>query len=249
MALKKVLSILGLSLTCSLAGLALGVLYVRLFIPAPAMGWDAIADMLGGMMAGALLGLLTGAVLYRQLPQGQRIRAGLIATGVALVTFAGLIITAPKSTSTPPPTITRAFQPAFRLTIRVSHTEEILSRTPPNAQPLPFTEAQISSGKPVLLYKTWGPAFATCTTQPDSTDLALLVSHIEALEAAVGPLCQTPEDDLLLAASWRLAGTQGNQSIHAGCLDAQPAFLAATQAIEQMASRLCSTADDNGVTP
>ncbi|MEM8488463.1 MAG: hypothetical protein AAF564_23140 [Bacteroidota bacterium] len=226
---------------CGFAGISLGILYVRLFIPKPDMGWDGIADMLGGMMVGALLGLVAGSVLSRLLRPGKRVRAGLTAAGIGLLTFAGLIATAPKQETSPPLVVKQTFQPVFRFTMRVSHTEEILVNTPVNAQPLPFTEAQIASGKPVLFYKTWGPAFEECSAQPDEEDLNLIVLHIKALDAESGPLCRTPEEDLLIAASWRLDGVQGNQSIHAGCLDAKPAFRAASEAIEALAEKLCTT--------
>lgn len=247
--LKKAVAILGLMSACSIAGTSLGILYVRLFIPKPDMGWDGIANMLGGMTVGALLGLGTGIVLYRLLQPGKRILAGLSAIGVGLVTFAGLIVTAPNKETAPPPVIEQAFQPAFQLTIRVSHTEEILASIAENERPLPFTEAQIASGKPVFVYKTWGPDFDTCTAKPDTDDLELLVSRIRALDNAAGPLCRTPENDLLLAASWRLAGTQGNQSIHAGCLDTRPAFRATTEAIASLAVRLCHTSETTSAIP
>lgn len=224
---------------CGFAGIALGILYVRLFIPRPDMGWDGIADMLGGMMLGALLGLVAGVVLFRLLQPGRRIRASMTATGIGLLTFAGLIATAPKQAVSPAPAIKQAFQPAFRFSMRVSHAEEILANTPANAQPLPFTEAQIASGKPVLVYKTWGPDFAECNAQPDTADLEVLVAHILALDAASGSICSTPEEDLLIAASWRINGTQGNQSIEAGCLASKPAFRAASEALTGLAENLC----------
>ncbi len=96
----------GLLGSTTLVGTALGSLWVKLFVPRKAMGWDGIADALGGLMLGGLVGLLAGvilAVLLSRRAQVVGIVVGLVVTGGV---FAGLAATAPKreaANSSPPP--------------------------------------------------------------------------------------------------------------------------------------------------
>ena len=65
---KSLLMGLGFSVSSLLAGGLLGILYVKLFVPAKEMGWDGIADMLGGLMVGGAIGLFAGIYLAWKLP-------------------------------------------------------------------------------------------------------------------------------------------------------------------------------------
>jgi len=48
------LSVAALISCAVLAGAMLGGLYVKLFVPKTGMGWDQMADALGGLMVGGL---------------------------------------------------------------------------------------------------------------------------------------------------------------------------------------------------
>ncbi len=243
--LTKILTGFGLVSTCTFAGIALGLLFVRLFIPKKTMGWDGIADALGGVMIGALIGFVASLLLIKLLSLKQQGKGILIAALVSGITFAGLIATTPERVQTPAPTIKKAFQPTFRINMRVSHTDEILAAIPENDWPLPFVEAEVSSGKPEFIYKGWGPNFERCVATPTDADLMELVPHIKDINIEAGPFCRTPEDDLNLSASWHLAGESNNQAIQTGCLDERPAFRSMAEAIYTLASHLCNTKPGN----
>ncbi len=82
-----ILSATSLLLTSAFAGALGGGLFVRLFVPKTGMGWDQLADMLGGLMLGALIGLTTGALLSWSLPAPRR----WLATG-GMVLLTGLLL-------------------------------------------------------------------------------------------------------------------------------------------------------------
>ena len=236
----KILSGLALCVTSVLAGISLGLLYVRLFVPPKAMGWDGIADVLGGMMVGALLGLVAGIVLIRAFKPKKQLQTSGLSLVIAGLIFAGLVFTAPEQESSPPPTIKKSFQPFFRISMRVSHTQEILNTVRENERPFPFTEAEISTSKPVLEFTGWGPEYSQCIATPGESDLRALIPLLENAKAQAGPYCRTPEDDLNLAASWNLDGESGSQGFQVGCLAEKPAFLTLANTIAEMANRLCS---------
>lgn len=73
-----------LVLTSILGGALLGAVYVRFFVPRTGMGWDQLADALGGFMLGALLGFIVGFVAAGRLEA----RGRLIAAGAAVCVVA-----------------------------------------------------------------------------------------------------------------------------------------------------------------
>lgn len=73
-----------LTLAASFLGALVGVLFVRFFVPQTGMGWDRIADALGGLMLGASAGLLAGALLAWRLPARSRNRTAAAALVLCL---------------------------------------------------------------------------------------------------------------------------------------------------------------------
>ena len=71
----------------AVTGALLGLLFVALFVPKTGMGWDQMADALGGLMVGGVLGVVVGIVLAVALD----VRRKLIAAGVCIL-IAGLAI-------------------------------------------------------------------------------------------------------------------------------------------------------------
>ena len=96
---KRVISGVVLIASTLIAGAAFGILWVRLFIPRKAMGWDNLADFLGGMMVGALLGLVVGAVMVFLFSIRTQWMSIGIAVVVAILIFASLALTAPDNKS------------------------------------------------------------------------------------------------------------------------------------------------------
>ncbi|MEM7343946.1 MAG: hypothetical protein AAF485_06860 [Chloroflexota bacterium] len=222
-----------------IAGVALALLWVRLFVPPKAMGWDGLADFLGGIMVGTLLGVVVSVVIIALLS----IRVQWIWSGIAVVigglTFAGLVMTAPQREVSSEPVFKEPFRPAFVVRMKISQSQEILTTVPSDEQPLPFVEAEVWTGKPELIRVGWGPDFKRCVAAPSDDDLATLLPLVEAVIATAGPNCRTPEDDLSLSLRWNLENNPGTQALDAGCLPDQPEFVALTDAIGTLADRLC----------
>ncbi len=243
------LVITGLVLLVSnlIAGAALGLLWVKLFIPPKAMGWDGLADVLGGIMVGALLGLVVSALMVFLLS----IRVQWMWIGIAVVvgglTFAGLVITAPKREVSSEPILKEKFRPAFVVRMKVSQSQEILDAVPPGERPVSFVETEVWTGKPELIWVDWGSDFERCVVTPSNADLSTLLPLVQEVIATAAPNCRTPEDDLSLSVRWNLENNPGSQTLDAGCLPDQPEFVALTDAIGTLANRLCGAeAGSNG---
>lgn len=86
-----------LALTGAFLGALVGVLFVRFFVPQTGMGWDRIADALGGLMLGALAGLLAGALLAWRLEARSRNRTA--AAALVLCLLVVLVLRSLSSTS------------------------------------------------------------------------------------------------------------------------------------------------------
>lgn len=95
-----------------IAGAALGLLYVRLFVDLD-MGFGGVADALGGVMVGSLLGLILSIVMLFFLS----VRAQWIWIGITVViaglTFAGLSLTGQS-------TAVNNLQPLFAIKLNAS---------------------------------------------------------------------------------------------------------------------------------
>jgi hypothetical protein len=223
------------------AGTALGLLWVKLFVNVD-MGLGGVADVLGGMMAGALASLVVSALIVVLLT----LRVQWIWIGVAVVvgglTFAGLAITAPKREEpAPEPIVKQDFQPFFRVNMRINHTEEILDAIPADERPFPFTEAELFSGIPELIRVDWGPDYGRCVATPADADLEALLSHVQEVMTTDTSECRTPEDDLRLSVGWNVAGESDSQGLDAGCLPDEPEIVALADAIGTLADRLCES--------
>ena len=79
--------------SCVVTGAILGIVFVKLFVPKRGMGWDQIADALGGLMLGAALGLVLGVVLAIRLPPRRQLVAILIAVAIFGACWLGLYLT------------------------------------------------------------------------------------------------------------------------------------------------------------
>jgi MFS family permease len=242
--LKRIITGLVLLAINLIAGATLGGLWVKLFVPRKAMGWDGLADMLGGLMVGALLGgVVTVLLVFLLSVRWQWVWIG-GATVVAGLILTGLALTAPEREVSSEPILEKDFQPFFRATMRVTHTPEILEAVPPNERPFPFVEAEVFSGKPELIRMGWGPDFERCVATPSTADLEALLPYVQAASAAAGPFCRTPEDDLTVSVRWNVAGDSDGRGLDTGCLPDTPEFTALADAIDVLANQLCGSNGD-----
>ncbi len=82
-----------LVLSCLFAGAMLGLLWVKLFVPAKEMGWDGLADTLGGLMLGALIGVIAGTVMAWKFPLDVQLKGVAVALVIFCAIFLGLALT------------------------------------------------------------------------------------------------------------------------------------------------------------
>jgi Ca2+/Na+ antiporter len=75
------------------SGAVLGGLYVKLFVPRAAMGWDGIADALGGLMLGGLIGLVVSIVLASALTVKRRLQVSAVLLAVVVAVISWGVIT------------------------------------------------------------------------------------------------------------------------------------------------------------
>jgi len=97
-----------LLLTGLASGAVLGGLYVKLFVPRAAMGWDGIADALGGLMLGGLIGLVVSIVLASALTVKRRLQVSAVLLAVVVAVISWGVITheaKPKSEPEPEPMV------------------------------------------------------------------------------------------------------------------------------------------------
>ena len=136
---NNLLGVLGALLLTGFAailGALLGLLYVRLFVPKTGMGWDQLADVLGGLMLGGLIGLVAGAVGVALMAPRRRALAAAICAVLTVALIVGFSVTAPARTQPSPPVVREEpFDPWFNVQIHIGHTEEILALDLPHAEP------------------------------------------------------------------------------------------------------------------
>jgi hypothetical protein len=229
------------------AGGAIGLLWVRLFAAPAPTGWDAIADALGGVMLGGVIGLLIGAWMARGLPTRVRWEGTILAALLAVGTLVSLAVTAPQraataDTDTDQPTDQSgaAVEPvatAFRVNARLAHSRQRLAEVAPAERPLPFTESSLAPGADGYRSVGWGPAYAECTGEANPAETDAMLAALRELEA--DSYCRTPADDLVLAFSWSVDGRQGRQSMDAGCLETRVGFSRLVTALQSVGDRVC----------
>jgi hypothetical protein len=239
--LSGVLSALLLPLVAAVAGALAGGLYVRLFVPKTGMGWDQLADMLGGLMLGGLLGLVAGVALCFFLTARQRWAGAGLLLMLSLATVAVLFALREPRTPSEPVVREEPFRPWFRASIRVGHSEEILRAVEPGNEPIPFTEAEVSTGLPELVHVGWGPDFVRCRAEPTREELArlLLLVTAAAEEAKAGPCRTDNEADLGVGVGISLDGERTSARVDAECLPKRPALMALAEAVEEVATHSC----------
>jgi len=223
------------------SGALLGGLYVRVFVPPTGMGWDQIADALGGLMVGGTVGAAAGIALALGLSgRGRTFAAvGIIVLGVASV-FA---LRAMREERPAPEPVVREepFSPRYMVRMNVGRTDELLRGTLPEARPVPLTETTLFTATEGLDFVGWDDELLLCRAEVDRDDLAALVPRVRAAhaEAAAGH-CRTdnPDDDPV-SISVYFDGERRNATVQADCLAARPAMLALADGIADLADRIC----------
>ncbi len=98
----RILAKLLLVASTGLAGAVLGALYVRFFVPKTGMGWDQIADALGGVMIGGAIGLVAGFILSFRLTTRRSLLGVAAGLGLVAVIVVGLRLVNGRSTTSEP---------------------------------------------------------------------------------------------------------------------------------------------------
>ncbi len=228
-----------------LSGALLGGLFVRFFVPQTGMGWDRLADALGGLMVGGLLGIVAGAVLAALLSARRRMQAAAGFAALAVATFVVLAVTAPERPQPSAPVVREEpFRPFFVAKVGIGNSDAILLAVPEADRPFAFTEMEVRSGGPSLERVGWGPDLARCRAEPSRDDLAVLLPAVEAAAAeATGTICRTPrEDDLNLTFYASIDGERKSATVQGDCLAERPAMAELARALGDLAARLCAAA-------
>ncbi|MCG7908714.1 MAG: hypothetical protein JAY82_02955 [Candidatus Thiodiazotropha taylori] len=237
--LKRAISGVILLAVNLLAGAALGLLWVKLFLDVD-MGFGGIADTLGGAMVGMILALMvTGIAVFHLTPRTQGLWSG-IAGGVAVIVLAGLVITAPPRKVSNEPVIKTKFRPAFVLRMKTNRPRSELATLPAKQRQLPFTEAEVWTRSSKLIVVDWGPDFNACEVQASNEDFARLLPLLQQVVSIAGPACRTPEDDFSLNIQWNIENNSGHWNLDAGCIAQQQAIVSLVNAVGDLAGRLCS---------
>jgi len=228
--------------TGTVCGAALGGLFVKLFVPRAAMGWDGIANALGGLMIGALIGFAISVLLIFRLSLRRRLQVISIETAFVLAVIIGVRLTRESRPEPVPIVRQQSFKPVYRLRINVGHSEDVLRAVKPGEEPIPFTLLKLWTAIPELEHTGWGPDFPYCKVEPSREDLGLLVPLVEAAsEESRAGSCLTPQtDDLGVSFNIMLNGEKTGASIQEGCFSERPQLLALTEAVAGLAQRLCS---------
>lgn len=244
--LMRIIAGLALLVSNLIAGVGLGLLWVKLFIPAKQMGWDGLADVLGGIMVGGLLGIVvTVLAVFLVSIRVQWVWGG-IAVVIGGLAFAFLALTAPEREVAAEPIIEEKFRPAFVLRMSATQSQEILAEVPASERPFPFVEAEIWTGKPELNRVDWEVESERCVAKPAHADFATILPLVQEVIDAADPDCRTPEDDLRFRVRWNIENNPGNITLDAGCLPDQPETEALIEAVDTLAERLCMvTAEGN----
>ena len=229
----KLLAILLLVISGGFLGMTLGGLYVKWFVPKTGMGWDQLADLLGGLMVGGLLGITAGIGLFLFLPQRRRLVAGAAMAVGSILIVIGLVLTRPPATDASEPVIREtAFSPWYRVKFRTNHNDAVLRAASIDQRPLPFIEAELSTAGPSATYVGWD--FETVEGTPSREDLEALLPLVQAagLEATE-EICRTPnEADLTVTLLITLDGVSYRGTVQADCLADRPAMVALAESLE-----------------
>lgn len=212
-------------------GLLAGGFVATRLLPMTGMGWDQLADALGGFMVGTLAAVVLGAVLVWRLG----VKGRLIAAGLALIASGGMLFllkTVPKNVAAPepPPPPPPAFEPAFRIEVRTSPKDRVLQAAQP---PIPWSSISVLSENRSLSYRTWG-------RDPDLCVAGFLPGEdapLQAVAGAVGGLSPEVEHyyrkgTARFDLSWTFEGERAGVFVFADAFTAEPALADLLQALE-----------------
>ena len=146
--------------------------------PRSGMGWDQIADALGALGLGGILGLVTFSVLSLRLEERRALGMGL----AVLVLGPLLLVIAARLPGQPAPTapVIVPFEPTFvfQMYSRIAAGE---AGPPPGTGDFPFRELRVDARAWQLHSKGWGPATTRryCSAELVSQDLQFLAPAVQ----------------------------------------------------------------------
>lgn len=223
------------------AGALLGGLYVRLFVPRTGMGWDQLADALGGLMVGGALGALAGIALALFLSGRGRVVSAAVMIVLAVSALFTLRALREERPESEPFVRQEAFKPMYLVRMNVGKSDEILRATPPEARPVPFTEMELFTASEELELVGWDQEPSRCQVAVSRDDLTALIPRVQTAhaEAAAGHCRTDNPDDYPVSLSVNFDGQRYNATVQADCLADRPAMLALAEAIADLSERVC----------
>lgn len=222
----------------TLLGAAVGVLIVKAR-PRSGMGWDQIADGLGALALGGLLGCLAFGTLSAFLSR----RRALVFGVVLLVLGPVLLVLAARAPSRPAPeqAVRAPFEPTFmaQMFSRIALGDP---GPPPGVRPFAFRELRVDARTWTLTSKGWGPAADRrhCSADLDQVDLERLAeSARRVFDQGVENCPGAGSASFSVHVEW-MGETRGAAGFGLACRQDQPAMEHFLATFEQIHDRLCT---------
>ncbi len=236
--------------TAVLGALCGGVWIKHAMLHAPD-GWTGIANALGALMVGGVVGLVVALVMLIPLAarsaQAIMTATGIVALGSVLV-FLYLWVTRPVGsasdapTRTPPPPI---FQPRFEVSVAHPYVDRLLRGMDPDGGPLPFARVTVTSfppDGPTFEIEELGADRRRCASTLDfaTLDRVLALSR-PAIDEDLG-VCRRPGSRVQVSFGWRFPDNNepvsGGSSLDDACLEETPKLRALIAALDDLGERL-----------
>ena len=204
------------------------------------MGWDRLADALGGMMVGVVAGVILGAVLVARLGvRGRLVAAGFFAAAAVVTIVAFRLVPAPKMDLPPPPAPPPPrFEPAYSFSIGA------FDESVEPIEGVPYRWFKLHSPVRRIDTVAWTPGARTVQVEAADEALSALAAVLADLEKP--PECPPCDGCGRMAVSWSLPpadaggyGVGGGATVGKACLLQSGAYAPLLAVLERFDYRLC----------
>jgi hypothetical protein len=235
--MKSKLASAFLLITLLIFGFIFGAMVATRIMTTSGMGFDQLADALGGMMIGSLGGLVVGIVLMRRLTPASKLVVGLLAIAVTVGTILYLRAT-PANTRVgepvvyPPPAVE-----SFNFTLETIDPYEGQRQDDPS---LPWQNLRMASNLTFSYVALDAPdklciAPGTLNTEDGITRLRELRNILENLDVAGFPCDPLPCPSCTsVGLVWYLEQERFNISFDAACWQNEPALQPFRASVEEI---------------
>lgn len=204
------------------------------------MGWDRLADALGGMMIGIVAGAILGTVLVVRLGvRGRLVAAGVLAAGAVVTIVAFRLVPAPKMDLPPPPAPPPPrFEPAYSFSIGA------FDESVEPIEGVPYRSFKLHSPVRRIDTVAWTPGARTVQIEAEDEALRALAAVLANLEKP--PECPPCDGCGRMAVSWSLPpadaggyGVGGGATVGKTCLLQSEEYAPLLAVLERFDYRLC----------